>query len=582
MDINTEVRQIDQLTGILAKASFEKEVRNLIDVHPDKTFALIALDINRLTMINELYGLTEGDNLLRYMGTTLKELFRDVLYSACARIRADIFAIICPFDKDSIEEYISQIEHSIRRYSLMLNIDILVSFGIYECNNPELEVAIMSDRARMALKTVKGNYINHHAYYDEKMHDKIVREQEITQNMNHALDNKEFIVYYQPKHSLDDERIIGAEALVRWDSPKKGMVSPGVFIPLFEENGFIMKLDAYVWEEACKFIRKSIDDGVPIMPVSVNISRVNLYNPELCQILEGLVEEYNIPYDMLELEFTESAYTDNPQLMLQTMTTLQSLGFKVEMDDFGSGYSSLNMLKDIPVDVLKIDLRFLDKAANSEKATAIVSAVVRMAKWLGISSIVEGVETKEQINFLKSIGCTMVQGYYFAKPMSEADYISYIDRYSDISSKGEQPMLDKAYIDVAPDAFWHQVEEHENDMATLFSAYGLYEMFDGEEELVRASDSFFELFHTNRNEHYENRNSARVRVHPDDCHIVDKMFEDASDGVTVGEGVFRRMCRDGAVIWVHVKAKMLGMNGKSKLFFVGINDISKYVGNVRP
>ncbi len=579
MVINKD-KQVDQLTGILSVTSFERDVRELIDSHPDKVFAIVELDINRLTMINELYGLSEGDNLLRYMGSTLRDVLRDVEDSSCARIQADLFVFACPYDEKVIENIITLIEHSIRRYSLMLNIDILVSFGIYKCVKPELEVALMRDRAKMALKTVKGNYIKHFAYYDEKMHDKIVREQEITQNMNHALKNREFVVYFQPKHSLDDESIIGAEALVRWNSPQKGMISPGEFVPLFEENGFIMKIDTFVWEESCKFIRKSLDAGLPIKPVSVNVSRINLYNPELCEILNSLVKEYNIPYEMLELEFTESAYTDNPQLMLQTMNTLQQMGFKVEMDDFGSGYSSLNMLKDVPVDVLKIDLRFLDKSEDSEKATAIVSAVVRMAKWLGISSIIEGVETKEQISFLKSIGCTMVQGYYFSKPMPQDDYIEYIKKYSMIEKSGKQPHLDTAYVDISPDAFWKNVEEHENDLTALFSAYALYEMYDGVEETIRTSESYYELFHTNRNEHYENRGSSRLRVYEEDRPLVGAMLEQAGTGIGVGEAVFRRMCHDGSIVWIHAKAKLLGMNGKSKVFFVGLNDVSRYINSI--
>ena len=235
--------------------------------------------------------------------------------------------------------------------------------------------------------------------------------------MNSALKNREFEVYFQPKHSLDDDRIIGAEALVRWNSPDKGMISPGAFIPIFEENGFIMKLDQYVWEETCRFIHEQMEAGVNIKPVSVNISRINIYNPELVDIFSHLITKYNIPSEMLELEFTESAYVDNPQLMLQIMEQLHALGFKIEMDDFGAGYSSLNMLKDVPVDVLKIDLNFLSKTSHPDKAFTIMSSVIRMAKWLGINSIVEGVETEEQVEALAQMGCQHFQGYYFCRPM---------------------------------------------------------------------------------------------------------------------------------------------------------------------
>lgn len=575
--MGSESKTTDLLTGLYSKEYFDREVRKLIDENPDTEFSIIELDINRLTMINELYGLEEGDNLLKYIGCAIKDATRHLSQSVCTRIQADLFAFLCPFDMEQIEEIIEDIEGAIRRYSLMLNIDILLSFGIYDCRERELDVSIMRDRAKLALKTVKGNYIQHFAYYDDDMHEKIVREQEITQSMNRALANHEFCVYYQPKHCLDDERIIGAEALVRWNSPEKGMISPGEFIPLFEENGFIMKLDEYVWEETCRFIKHGMDAGLSMMPISVNISRVNLFNPELCQVLSALVEKYQVPYDMLELEFTESAYTEAPQLMLQTMSTLQEMGFKVEMDDFGSGYSSLNMLKDVPVDVLKIDLHFMAKTANTEKAAAIMTAIVRMAKWLGISSIVEGVETEEQISFLKRIGCTMVQGYYFAKPMCEEDFVKYIDKYSQLPRRTGDAQSDAAYIEIAPEEFWQQLEDKGADIASLYSAYALYEIYNDEQELMMASDGYYELFRTSRELRYSRAYATAEYMDEKSRQAVKQMFEYASNPSEFGECIFRRRCDDGKVCTVHAKAKLIGNAGKSNVFFVGMNDLTDLI-----
>lgn len=577
-DINNRDR--DRLTGIYSRDYFDKVAREILNDNEDVNFAIIEVDINRLTIINELYGVDEGDNVLKYMGQLLDDVFGTVPYSVYARVQADLFVIMCPFDEDLIEEYIEEIEEGMRTYSKRINIDILLSFGVYECVERSMHVQIMRDRAKLALKTVKGNYISHCAYYDQSMHDKITMEQEVVQHMRSALDNREFVVYYQPKHSLDDDRIIGAEALVRWISPERGMISPGIFIPIFEENGFIMNLDQYVWEETCKFIRKLLDEGVQIKPISVNVSRVNLYNSELVDTICKLVEKYNIPPSMLELEFTESAYVDNPGLMLQTMSALQKYGFKVEMDDFGSGYSSLNMLKDVPVDVLKIDLNFLSKTSNSDKAITIMTSILRMSKWLGIPSIVEGVETIEQINYLKSVGATSVQGYYYSRPIPETEYLDYIDKYkkADNSEEKETNIHEDVQI-VHPQRLWESITKNVDEEFPLFGCYGLYDYYGDHEEPIRVSDSFYKFFDTSREALSGAGFNARARVMEEDRDIVRDMFEQASTGHKVSEGAFRRIMPDGSYKVVYAKIRLMGMNeaGDAKVFYVGMNDITEYV-----
>lgn len=576
MSIEGAIRERDRLTGVYSRDYFDETAREIIDQNPDVQFAFIELDINRLTVINELYGVSEGDNVLKYMGATLEEVFKTEPFAMYARIQADLFAILCVYDKEKVEKYVRDIEESIHKYSLMINLDILLSFGIYIVEERNIDVQLMRDRAKLALKTVKGNYIRHYAYYDAKMHEKIADEQVILQNMQAALENGEFVPYYQPKHSLDDESIIGAEALVRWISPEHGMISPARFIPIFERNGFIMKLDRYVWEEVCKFIKKRLEAGADIKPISVNISRINLYNPELVQIFKDLVKKYDIPTDMLELEFTESAYTDNPQLMLQTMAELQKSGFKVEMDDFGSGYSSLNMLKDVAVDVLKIDLNFLSKTSNSEKAIIIMSSIMRMARWLGIPSIVEGVETEEQIQYLKSIGCPSVQGYYFSKPLPEAEFIEYMDKYKETGKDRCVVQYHKSVEIAQPNQIWEMITANRSDEFPIFDAYGLYEIGDNRGEIIRVSDGYYKIFKTSREKSFLFESDLFDRIHPDDREALVKMFKKADDGYKSGTAVIRRICDDGEVIWVYVRTRLLGVNslGDAKVFYVGINDIS--------
>ena len=343
----------------------------------------------------------------------------------------------------------------------------------------------------------------------------------------------------------------------------------------FEENAFIMKLDAYVWEETCRFIHKMLEDGKEVPPISVNVSRVNMYNQDLCKTLVHLIKRYNVPPELLELELTESAYTENPQLMLQIMQQLQKEGFHIAMDDFGSGYSSLNMLKDVPVDVLKIDLKFLACNDNPEKGTSIMAAIVRMAKWLGIPAIVEGVETKEQISFLKSIGCTMAQGYYYARPMPEEDFITYISSYSKtVNEIKRDKKSEEVLFDV--EQFWQYGEENFDYIISLFSACGIYEVYQDQLELLRASDSYYQMIHSNRDQFYFDGLYLLGWIPEEDRKIVMKIFKDAEKKGNIGEGLYRRKCPDGTIIWQHAKARLLAEKDKRKIYFVVINDVTKY------
>ena len=251
--------------------------------------------------------------------------------------------------------------------------------------------------------------------------------------MKGSLRRGEFLVYLQPKYELMSERIVGAEALVRWLHPQLGFISPARFIPIFEQNGFIYQLDKYVWEKTCQLLKDDIDHGRPVLPISINVSRIDLYSPNIVKVFEELIDKYDIPPKLLELELTESAYVENPQQIIEIAKELQARGFPILMDDFGSGYSSLNMLKDMPVDILKIDLKFLSDTQGDDHGRGgnIMTSVVRMAKWLDVPVIAEGVETQAQVDFLRTIGCECVQGFFYSKPVP-------IEVYEDLVTKDRQ------------------------------------------------------------------------------------------------------------------------------------------------
>ncbi|MEG1620770.1 MAG: EAL domain-containing protein, partial [Oscillospiraceae bacterium] len=418
--------EFDALTGIYNKNKFFKETHEMLINNPDDDFIFIRVDIDRFNLINSFYGVAEGDKLLKYIAENTKQCAANYKKCTYGRIEADIFGLCTSYSsEEKIIEGIEIAKNLFKEYNS--NYDILPSFGLYKIKNHQLSINSIFDKANLATKLIKGNYMKSFAFYNEEMSENIEREQEIINEMSIALQERQFVIYLQPKYNLQTNTPAGAEALVRWIHPKKGIISPAYFIPIFERNGFITKLDFFVWESVCQLIRSWIDQGIKPHPISVNVSRVDLYNPNFVEIICSLIDKYNIPTELFNLELTESAYTDNPIVMQETMNTLKQKGFLIMMDDFGSGYSSLNVLKDIDIDVLKIDMRFLSQTKIPGRGENIIASVVRMAKWLNIPTIAEGAEKSEQIEFLRGIGCEYVQGYYFARPMPVDEYEKFID-----------------------------------------------------------------------------------------------------------------------------------------------------------
>jgi len=413
--------EYDTLTGIYNRVRFNSAVHDMLMANSLKKFAMIHFDINRFKLINSFYGNDEGDKLLKWIGTKLKETFSDTELSVFGRIEGDVFAVCTLYrSRKSINSEIESLTYKIKSFATAF--DIVLTYGIYVIEDNFELVDTFLDKASLASKSIKGDYVRFYEYYTPSMSLEIEKEQLITNAMSDALKNGQFVLYFQPKYNLLSNSPSGAEVLVRWKDPVKGIIPPSEFIPVFERNGFISKLDQYVWESACQYLRKWLDSGINPMPLSVNISRVDVYNPNLAKIIYDIVQKYNIPTSLFHLELTESAYTDNPQSIKLMLKELHSYGFLVMMDDFGSGYSSLNILKELPVDVLKIDLRFLSGEEIAGRGETIVAAIIRMAKLLKIPAIAEGVETKEQADFLLQIGCEFVQGYYFSRPISDTDY----------------------------------------------------------------------------------------------------------------------------------------------------------------
>ena len=408
----------DELTGIYNKQAFYAKTKEMLLDNPDKNFDLLRINIERFKVLNDLFGESTGDKLLRYIGKFLKEINLPLCVSG--RLYADNFVVCDEAGKGGSRRMINTLQ--MVADSFAINNRTILSFGLYRIDDKTLPVSVMCDRANMALGKAKGNFKNPYCEYDEKMRQQVLKEQKIINAMERAIQNKEFTLYLQPKYDIEKGTIIGAEALVRWISLENGFISPGDFIPVFENNGFVYEVDKFIWEESCRYLRKWLDEGREVHPISVNVSRIDLYTPKLVQHLVNLREKYQLPSQYLELEITESAYTEDPEQIITITRQLREAGFVILMDDFGTGYSSLNMLKDIQIDVLKLDMGFLKSSDYSAKGGNILTAILKMAESLKMQTIAEGVETKEQVEFLKSIGCRYVQGFYYSKPLPVGEF----------------------------------------------------------------------------------------------------------------------------------------------------------------
>ncbi|MCX7715357.1 MAG: GGDEF and EAL domain-containing protein [Clostridia bacterium] len=411
--------EYDSLTGAPNIQKFYSDGQRLLEDNLSKKYAIIRLDIEKFKIINDIYGRTEGDKALRFIAQTLQSFENE--HTVFGRMNADIFCILTEYsDNKSIISFINKLSAAISSYPC--DYKLRASFGVYKIDDINIPISTMCDWANLAIKSVRGNQLINYAFYDNTFRNQILEEKMIEDDMASALANGQFFICLQPKYNIQTSKIIGAEALVRWKHPKRGILAPSQFIPIFEKNSFIVKLDEYVWEEVCKLLRNWLDKGLKPIPVSVNVSRLHIHNPEFVNTIIGLSKKYKIPPNLIELEITENTFFDNIDKLFDALLALQKAGFIVAMDDFGSGYSSLNMLKSAPVDTIKIDREFFNETVTTEKGKIVVRCAISMAKQLDMNVIAEGVETVEQAKFLLESGCSVAQGYYYSKPLSVEDF----------------------------------------------------------------------------------------------------------------------------------------------------------------
>ncbi len=409
---------VDELTGLNNRTGFIRACDELMHTQDMTGYSMVKIQVYHMQELNERTGMDNGDKVLMLLA-------QNVLYctqiakkkAVCGRIGGDTFAILTSEEisintltKGGMSDFVT---------NPMTGLDYAISFyaGCYRLEPGNTDVDSMLDHAGYALKWVSGNFKTNIAFYDEDIRREDEHRKNVEQRVRNAISEKEFKVYLQPVHNTMTRERVSAEALVRWIDSKNQMINPADFIPILEKNGFITELDLYVLEEVCVTLRRWMDKGVEVVPVSVNFSRVDMDHPTIVEDITSIVDKYGLKHNLIKIELTESAFNDNMDRIIKVLTDLHNRDFVIMMDDFGSGYSNLNMFKDMPIDIVKIDMYFLRNIENSEKGMIVLESVVHMAKRLGLQIVVEGVETQEQYDYIRKLRCDMIQGYYFAKPM---------------------------------------------------------------------------------------------------------------------------------------------------------------------
>ena len=415
----------DRLTGLYSRSFFPEYARRLFRYHPELRMDAIVIDIEQFRSINDLHSRAVGNEVLRFIADEIKAFLRTTEGIAC-RFEADCFEIYCLHGQD-YKALLSRFQKRVDEFSPNMTVHLRMGVKPWQ---PDVNPMLLFDHAKAACKQARGNYQNSLVVYDEEMHKREQLNQRLINDLRIAVEKQQFKVYYQPKYDIQQGRpkLVSAEALIRWDHPELGLLSPTDFVPLFEENGLIGVVDNFVWQEAARQVAQWREAYGFTLPVSVNLSRTDLFDPTLFVRLNRLVESNGLECGDVKLEVTESAYTDNAKKVLRVIGDLRDLGFEIEMDDFGSGYSSLNMLSEMPIDVLKMDMKFVRRIEENETDLRLVELILDIARYLHLKVVAEGVETEGQLALLQDAGCDLVQGFYFSRPLPPDEFEQLIKR----------------------------------------------------------------------------------------------------------------------------------------------------------
>ena len=564
------MNKINPLTGLYFGQGFFSEVEAYLSTSEDGTYCMMAMDIEHFRLYNQLHGREEGDHLLIVIANLLRN-FEKEHGGVVGYLGGDNFAVVTKYDKAVLKELRDEIREEIRRRNKTAGYP--PAYGVYVIEDKKERATSMYHCATVALSYVIGNYTSRCREYYPDMDGKLEEEVRLLSEIQEGIENDEFTFFIQPQCDITKQKIVGGESLVRWIHGDKGMISPGVFIPILEKNGFIADLDQVIWEKVCKWLRECLDKGYEPVPISVNVSRIDIFSIDVPEFLISIVEKYDLPTDLLKVEITESAYAEDGEAILETVNRLREYGFIVMMDDFGSGYSSLNMLKSVPVDVLKMDMRFLEINENEEeKGIGILESVVNMARQMRIPIVVEGVETQAQENLLRKMGCCYTQGFFYYKPMP-------IDAFEEILADDDN---------LEHSGFWYRQAEsvhlrefldtnlfNDTVINNILGPAVFYDMYENNIEITRVNEQYFQLAGIARQEEEDYRKRFWNSVRDDDRQLFHSILAQAYDNPTKGaNGFINFLRRDGVTLWVNIRAFFLREKDGHKLFYASLTDMT--------
>jgi len=562
--------EYDAISGIYNRTRFYAATHRMLETHPTQAYLLGRFDLDRFKAYNDLFGMEAGDRLLLEIGDFLRETFS--LDAVFGHLEADHFAFCAPSKGFKPGRFL--VEFSSRFGAFQPNFVLSPRLGIFYIEDITLDVSLMCDRALMALRSIKGGAARRVAYYSEYMRKHILEEQALIGDVETALKQQQFEVYLQPQYNHRTHQLVGAEALVRWNHPEKGMISPDSFIPILEKNGFISRLDYFVWDSVCRLLARWREQGLPDISVSVNISRVDIQVPNFCRSLINLVQRYGVEPCNLRLEITETAYIESASQLLSVVNKLRDEGFVVEMDDFGKGYSSLNTLKNVPVDILKLDMGFLhedEEGGSHGRGGVILNSVMHMAHWLNISVIAEGVETLRQADYLMSIGCDVVQGYLYSRPLPVTAFEKLLFQRDVGDFVHDYTLLSQ--IDVKE--LWDPASDATSVFKNFVGPAGLFELHDEVLELLRVNQKLCAILEIDY---------SAFRTHSSDV----LLFCSDLQRLAVLE-MLHRVMRDGAEstcqfpfesfkthtpMLLLLRAHVIAASTNRKVFFIGFESVS--------
>lgn len=560
----------NELTGLYRNNAFFNQVDELLST-TNQQYCMVAIDIEHFKLFNDWYGIPAGDLFLRAIGNDLKEL-EEQLQGIAGYLSGDDFAIVIPYQTSSIKLIHDRLMNYVEKFDD--KIGFYPALGVYVIEDNTILSRVIYDRATIALASVKGNYAKRIAYYQNEMQLRMEEEHKLLLEFQTALENQEFTFYIQPKCNILTGKIIGAEALIRWIHPEKGIISPLEFIPILEKNGLIGKLDYYIWEEVFKSVKAWIDSGKQAIPISLNLSRIDIFTLDVVNCFKELIQKYPINQNLIEIEITESAYVEEYEKVKTIIKELREAGFMVSMDDFGSGYSSLNMLKDVNVDILKIDINFLKmNDQTSDKGIGILEAIVNMAKLMGLRIIAEGVETKEQVELLLDIGCLYAQGYYFYRPMPIIQFENVIENVNNVDFRGIQAKQIN-YMSIK-----NLVDNHILSDTMLNNILGgvAFLEYDGKNiKLLRVNQKYCKIVGESAVDIGENRQNILCSIYEPDHHLLIELFNQATQNTINGAtGQIRYLRKNGSYMWLNIAIYHLKRLDYSDLYYGQISNITE-------